>query len=116
MPLWGRDRSDLYEIATRHGEAVGKLTQRIEELEKRLASAEASLRARRDEDRPSPLDEGLIRTIQQLSRQDPALYRWLERQARDLLAVGVSVPDVAKQLRLGAQQHGRAESDEVTTS
>ena len=99
MPLFERrGKPDEFKLAFEQGLLVGAMQTELAHLKASVAKLEAAQPA----GSPLPaLDSAILAACSRLSRNDPALYRLLETQAKDLLAKGLPMERVIEQLEMG---------------
>lgn len=101
MKLFGRSEdTDLFRLAFQQGEAHGRLSAEFDALKQTVAKIEAAQPA--GHGLPA-LDADLVNAVTKLSRNDPALYRLLEGQAKELFKKGIPVERIIEQLERGAK-------------
>ena len=99
MPFFSRSTPDAvtYSLGFAEGEKMGALRAQLDALQKEVESLKARIPA---EGMPA-LDPKIVAVIQSLSRNEPALYRHLEAQAKELLEAQMPVERVLEQLKRG---------------
>lgn len=95
------DSPDLYRLAFQQGEAHGKLAAQLEALTKELSELRKAIPAGEG---MLGLDPAITVVLQGLSHGDPALYRFLEAQARELVTAGADPKQVIAQLKRGSNR------------
>lgn len=93
-----RVKPDEFRLAFEQGQLIGTLRAELDHLTATVAELKAALPAGHG---LPPLDATVETVIAKLSRNDPALYRLLDRQAKELLAKNIPVERVIEQLELG---------------
>ncbi len=93
-----RVKPDEFKLAFEQGLLVGEMRSELSHLKATVAKLEAAQPA--GQGLPA-LDSAVTAACSRLSRNDPALYRLLETQAKDLLAKGLPMERVLEQLELG---------------
>lgn len=107
MRLFERSvKPDEFRLAFEQGLLVGQLRADLEHLKTQLGEVKAALPAGQGF---APLDPKIDATLTKLSRNDPALYRFLEAQAKELLAAGLPTEAIIEQLTQGAKFGPRIE-------
>ena len=111
MRLFDRpDDSPLFRLAFEQGEKLGALRAELDAIKATVEVLKQQVPA---SDGVVPLDRSVVMTLQGLSRGDPALYRFLDAQARELLEAGVAPAKVIEQLKRGAPRPIPRESKEA---
>ena len=93
-----RVKPDEFRLAFEQGLQLGALRADLAHLQATVAELKAAQPA--GHGLPA-LDAAVETVIAKLSRNDPALYRLLDRQAKELLAKNIPVERVIEQLELG---------------
>ena len=99
MPFFSRSTPDAvtYSLGFAEGQKMGALQAQLDELQREVES----LRARIPAEGMPQLDMKITTTMQALSHGEPALYRHLESQAKELVEAGLPVERIIEQLRRG---------------
>lgn len=93
-----RVKPDEFRLAFEQGVQLGALRAELD----RLRADVTTLQANQPAGHGLPaLDANIVHAVTKLSRNDPALYRLLESQAKELLAKGIAVEHVVQQLEMG---------------
>lgn len=93
-----RVKPDEFKLAFEQGVIVGTLRAELDQVK---AMVEQLAKNQPAGPGLPALDSSVEATVAKLSRNDPALYRLLDRQAKELLAKHIPVERVIEQLELG---------------
>ena len=105
-----RDDSPLFRLAFEQGEKLGAWRAELDAVTATVALLKQQVPAG---DALPAMDHAVAQTIKGLSHGEPALYRFLDDQARELLGAGVDPKQVIEQLKRGAPRPIPRESKEA---
>lgn len=96
-----KEDTALFKLAFEQGEKFGRLST---ELDHMRATVDRLLAAQPAGVGLAPLDPVIAAVLTEASRGIPELYRFLETQARELIAKDVPVTTVVEQIKRGAKR------------